>query len=151
MPLFSRNKKRAVQSLVLKLVNNNSPELAALIEGPRLEDRVNLTVVALVVPVEGGKPLAKRAFTAVTKEFSTAGVALVLEGPKPLDEVILGFRWECEMTFVRATARHLNPIGGGFYQLGFQMTELVHPGDYPDLKGLSLESPAVCGLECNGR
>ena len=138
MRLFTRDKTRAVQSFLLRVVNNNCPELAALIEGPRLENRVNLTVVVLVVPVEDGKPLAEKAFTAVTKEFSTTGLALVLDGPRALDEVLAGFRWEGEMTFIRATAKHLNPIGGGFYQLGLQMTELVYPGDFPDLESLYL-------------
>jgi hypothetical protein len=134
--LFTRDKKRAVQSFILKVVNNNCPELAALIEGPRLESRVNLTVVVLVVPVEDGRPLAKKAFSTVTKEFSTTGLALVLGEPKVLDEVIVGFRWEGEMTFIRATAKHLNPMGGGFYQLGLQMIELVCPGEFPDLESL---------------
>ena len=138
MTLFTRDKKRAVQSFILNVVNNNCPELAGLMEGPRLENRVNLTVAVLVVPVEDGRQLVDKAFTAVTKEFSTAGLALVLDGPKALDEVILGFRWEREMTFIRATARHLNPIGGGFFQLGLQMNEVVHPSDSPDLESLYL-------------
>jgi len=138
VPLFMRDRKRAVQSFILNVVNNSCPELAALIEGPRLENRVNLTLAVLVVPVENGKPLAENAFTAVTKEFSTAGLALVLDEPKALDEVIVGFRWEREMTFVRATAKHLNPMGGGFHQLGFRMTEIVHRGQYSELQSLCL-------------
>ena len=138
MPLFARDKKRAVQSFILKVVNNNCPELAALIEGPRLENRVNLTVAVLVVPVEDNQPATEKVFTAVTKEFSTTGLALVLDGPRVLDEAIVGFRWEREMTFVRATAKHLNPIGGGFYQLGMQITDMVHPGKCPALESLCL-------------
>lgn len=138
MQLFTRDRKRAVQSFILKVVNNNCPELAALIEGPRLENRVNLTLVVLVVPVENGKPLAENAFNAVTKEFSTVGLAVVLDEPKALDEVIVGFRWEREMTFIRATAKHLNPMGGGFFQLGLQMAELVHLSDFPELESLYL-------------
>ena len=136
MTLFTRDRKRSVQSFILKVVNNNCPELAALIEGPRLEQRVNLTVVVLIVPVENGKLITKKAFTAVTKEFSTTGLAVVIDEPKGLDEVIVGFRWEREKTFVRATAKHLNPMGGGFYQLGLQMTEMAHPGEYPELESL---------------
>jgi hypothetical protein len=136
--LFMRDKTRAVQSFILKVVNNNCPELAALIEGPRLENRVNLTVVVLVVPLENGQPLARKAFTAVTKEFSTTGLALVLDEPKALDEVIIGFRWQREMTFIRATAKHLNPLGGGFFQLGLQMTEMVYPNEVPGLESLYL-------------
>jgi hypothetical protein len=138
VPLFTRNKTRAVQSFILKVVNNNCPELAALTEGSRLESRVNLTVAVLVVPVEAGRPLVQKAFTAVTKEFSTTGLALVLDEPWALDEVLVGFRWQRELTFIRATAKHLNPIGGGFFQLGLQMTEVVGPDEAPDLRTLSL-------------
>jgi hypothetical protein len=134
--LFTRDKKRAVQSFILNVVNNNCPELAALVEGPRLENRVNLTVVVLVVPVENDRPLVGKAFTAVTKEFSTTGLAVVLDGPMGLDEAIVGFRWQREMTFIRAATRHLNPMGGGFFQLGLQLTEVVHPSDVPGLESL---------------
>ena len=51
--------------------------------------------------------------------------------------MILGFRFEGEMTFVRATARHLSPMGGGFYQLGFYLQEVVSLGDYPELEMMS--------------
>jgi hypothetical protein len=136
--LFTRDKKRAVQSFLVKVVNNNCPDLVALIEGPRIESRVNLTVAVLVVPVENGKPAVEKAFTTVTKGFSTTGLSLVLERPMAFDEAIVGFRWEAEMNFIRATAKHLNPMGGGFYQLGLQMTEMVHPSDVPELESLHL-------------
>lgn len=136
MPLFTRNKKIGVHSFVLKVVNNNCPELESMHEGPRLDSRVNLTVVVLIVPMENGEPQVEQAFTAVTKEFSGTGVAVVLNEPRGPDEVILGFRWEGEMIFVHAKARHLNPLGGGFYQLGFHLTEMAHPGDIPQLRSL---------------
>jgi len=137
MALFSRKKTLGVQSLVIKIVNNNCPELKALIEGPRSDSRVNLVMVAIVIPLEKDKLLIQKAFTAITKEFSTTGVALVLDGPLPLDHVILGFRFEGEMNFVHAQAKHLSPMGGGFFQLGFQLLELASPSDYPQLESMS--------------
>ncbi len=99
---------------------------------------MNLVLVVLIVPVETDRPQVGRAFTAVTKEFSNTGVAVVLEEPEELDQAILGFRFEGQMTFVRAQAKHLDPMGGGFHQLGFQMLEVVSPSDYPELESLSL-------------
>ena len=136
MSLFTRNRELPVQSFVLKLVNNNCPELEAMIEGPRLDRRVNLTVVVLIIPVEGGRPRLGESFTAVTKEFSNKGLAVVLDRPIGLDEVIVGFRWEGEMTFVRGKARHLNPLGGGFHQLGFKLNDIVQVCDYPELESV---------------
>ena len=70
----------------------------------------------------------------MTKEFSNTGVAVVLERPSGLDQAILGFRFEGEMTFVRAQAKHLSPMGGGFFQLGFRLLEVLPTADYPELK-----------------
>ena len=78
MSLFTKNKEHEVQSLMLNLVNNNCPELKGLADGPRLERRVNLTVVVLVIPVEKGKVLIEERFAAVTKEFTSRGLSLVL-------------------------------------------------------------------------
>jgi len=136
VPLFSRRKELAVQSFMLKVVNNHCQELEALAEGPRLEGRVRLTVVVLVIPVEDGRPAITQLFAAVTKEFSTSGVSLVLNEPRSLDHVILGLRHEGGLHFVHAKAKHLNPMGAGFYQLGLQLTKMVQTGDYPELEAI---------------
>ncbi len=134
MRLFSRNNELGIQSFILRLVNNNCAELESRIEGPRLDRRVNLSIVALVVPVEKDKPQIDQTFAAVTKCFSITGVSLILNEPKGLDQMILGFHWEGEMRFVRATAKHLSPMGAGFYQLGIQMTRVVHRDEHPELE-----------------
>ena len=87
------------------------------LEGPRLEGRVNLTQVLSVVPMEEGKPLVRRAFYATTKEFSTTGVALVVDKPYGLDEALLGFRRRGSIVWIRAKARHLHPLAEGFFSL----------------------------------
>ena len=133
MPLFSRNKTLEVQSFMLKFLNNNCAELESLVEGPRLDRRVNLSVVVLIIPVERGQPLVDQQFAAVTKCFSSAGVSVVLNEPTGLEDVIVGFRWECEMKFVLAKAKHLSPMGAGFYQLGLQLTRVVRPDEYTAL------------------
>jgi hypothetical protein len=66
--LLSSTKKKIheVQSFMLKVVNNTCSELRALMDGPRLERRVNLTWVVLVIPVERKQPQVKKCFAAVT-------------------------------------------------------------------------------------
>jgi hypothetical protein len=137
MPLFARNKQLRVQNFVMKLVNTNCPELKAMMEGPRADRRVNLVAVVMVIPLEDSRPQIHRTFTTVTKEFSSTGVAIVLDQAVALNEVILAFRCESEMMYVRAQAKHLSPMGGGFYHLGFHMTEVVSPADYPNLSSVS--------------
>ncbi|MGD0516516.1 MAG: hypothetical protein ABSA26_03190 [Thermoguttaceae bacterium] len=131
-----RKKTREVQNFVLKVVNNNCPELKALFEGPRRDKRANLTLVVLVVPLEDGKLQANDAFFAITQELSITGVGIILDRQRSLDEVILGFRLGADLTYVRAAAKHLSPMGGGFFHLGLEMTEIVHQGDYPQLEKL---------------
>ena len=132
--LQNRKKTLGVQNFVLKIVNNNCPELKALMEGPRNDKRVNLSLVVLVVPLEDGKLQVGDAFYAVTREFSSNGVGIILSRQLALDEVVLGFRVESEMTFVHATAKHLNSMGYGFYYLGLEMTEIAPPSKYPALQ-----------------
>ena len=133
MSLFCEKKDLRVQNFVLKLLNNNCPGLRAMMEGPRVDRRVNMVLVVMIIPIENDRLQIDQAFTAVTKEFSNAGASVVLDEPNELDQVVLGFRFEGDMHFVRAEARHLDPMGGGFYQLGFQMVEVVSGSHYPEL------------------
>jgi hypothetical protein len=133
MRLFTRNKDVAVQSLIVKLINNNCADVDALYEGPRVERRVNLTEVVHLVPVENKSPAIGRACTAVTKEFSSTGTSVVVREAFPEDEMFLGLQLEGETKWVRAKAKHLRPMGGGFHLLGLRLTEVIHVGDYPQL------------------
>jgi hypothetical protein len=130
----TRKKLLGVQNFILKVINNNCPELKACIEGPRKDKRVNLSLVVLVVPLEDGQLQIGNAFHAVTKEFSITGVGILLNRQYPLDEVILGFRFESNMTFIRARAKHLSPMSNGFYHLGLELTEVVPSSKYPELQ-----------------
>jgi hypothetical protein len=136
--LFTKKHDVAVQNFILKLVNNNCPDLKVLADGPRLERRVNLTIPVLVIPVEKREPVCEQAFTVVSKEFSSTGIGLVLDRPRNLDKVILGFYWEHEMNYVWAEVKHLTVLGGGFYHLGLKMTKMIYVSDYPELGKMSL-------------
>ncbi len=138
MLTFFQKKEHEAQSFMLKLVNNNCPELRALDDGPRLEPRANLTLVVLVIPIVQQRPKIERMFAAVTKEFTTLGLSLVLNDPRAVEEVVLAFRFEGETKFVRAAAKHLSPMGAGFYQLGLQLKQMMHPSDWPELEGITL-------------
>ncbi len=136
--LFNKRNDREIQSFLLKVVNNNCQELRALMDGPRSESRVPMVGVVLVIPMVQEELAIGQAFTTITKEISTTGMSLVLSEPRGLNEVIVGVRWEGDMTYLRAVAKHLNPLGGGFFQLGIRVTSLAHPSDYPQLESLSV-------------
>ena len=134
---FSRSKKRAVNNFILKLINNNCTDALRLQDGPRDENRVNISVVVLVIPLEKKKLEVVKAFHAVTKDFSSNSVSVMVDSQRAVDQVILAFRFEGEMFYSRAKAKHLSPLGGGFHQLGFHLEEMVVPADYPGLAKLS--------------
>ena len=136
MAIFGKKKDAGVHSFIVSLLNQNCSALKERLEGPRLEGRVNLTLVVMVVPMEDGKHDPRRAFAATTKEFSSSGVAVVIDHPHGLDEAILGFSWRGSVAWIHAKAKHLHPMGGGFFQLGFRMTERLHSSDYPELEQL---------------
>ncbi len=138
MSLFSRNKSAKVQSLILKLVNTNCPSIALREEDLRKDRRINLSLVVAVIPLEEGKLQAKQMFTAVSREFSNEGLSLILDRPRGFHQAILGIRIEREMVFLRAEAKHLSPMGGGFFQLGFQLLDAVSPDKFPELANVSL-------------
>ena len=133
MSLFAENKDFKVRALILKLVNNSCPELKGQLEDARSDNRVNLATVVAVVPIKEGKIQLDEAFTAMTKNFANQGVSIVVEHPLALDQVILGFRTDGETASVRAEAKHLNAVGGGFFQIGFRLLEVVSVADYPGL------------------
>ena len=137
MSLFARNKELGVQSFIVKLVNNNCPELKALIEGPRTDRRVNLTIPVAVIPVQNKRLLVKQGFFAVTKEFSGAGVGVVLDKPRGPDVAVLGVHFDGETTFLRGTARHLDPMGGGFFLAGYKLSDVVRALEHPELSSVT--------------
>ncbi|MBN1912563.1 MAG: hypothetical protein JW818_22775 [Pirellulales bacterium] len=137
MRLFVRNHERDVQGFILHLVNRNCPELRTADEGPRLERRTNLTVPVLVVPLVEREPMLDQAFATVTKEFAATGVSLVLGELHTLDEAVLVFQHGGKTTFLRAKARHLSPMGAGFFQLGMRLISILTPSDYPGLAELA--------------
>ena len=137
LSLFSRNRQREVQSFVLNLLNNHCPNLHLADEELRLESRVNLTLVVLVVPVKDGKVQIDQTLVTVSKDFSNTGVSLVLSEPHALDEVVLGFQRRGSVTFIRAKAKHLSPMGAGFFKLGLKLHEVLASDEYPELSDLA--------------
>lgn len=136
LSMFSRNREHEIQSFVLNLVNNHCPRFSFGREELRLDSRVNLTTVVLVVPLEHGRVQADQSLVTVTADFSSTGVSLVFGESHGFDEVILGFQRRTSMTFIRAKAKHSSPMGAGFYRQGFKLVEVVPADEYPELKSL---------------
>jgi hypothetical protein len=135
---FRNPKALAVKNRILELIGETSSGLANRTEGRRIDSRIKRVVVGIVVPIEDRRLQTDRAFTVLTKDFSSAGVAIVVNQPGGPEQAILGFRLEAAMTFFRAESRHMEPMGGGFFQIGYQLFEVVSARDYPELTSLSI-------------
>ena len=121
-----------VKNLVSRLLNNDRPG------GQRVDSRTIRVVVGIVIPIADRQPQIGQAFTATTNDFSNTGVAMVINQPQAPDMAILGFHLSGKMVFFRAEAKHTEPMGGGFYQHGYQLFEVVSLNDYPELESLKL-------------
>jgi hypothetical protein len=131
----SRRLKEA-QGYLMKILNNNCPQLEAYSHGEREERRMNLTVVAFVVPVRAGSLDIAAAKATVTKEFSVSGLSVILGDAIDTEEAVLAIKWEDTTTYLRGDVKHQSPIGAGLWQCGVQVTEVVPPGEYPELATL---------------
>jgi hypothetical protein len=134
----SRHKERDVQKLLVQVLNNNCSDVSAMIEGPRVEGRVNLTLAVQVMPLAGGKPVVEQAFAAVTKEFSSTGLSLVVDHPLGHEDWLVGLSWEGRMSYIHGQFRHQDPLGAGFWIVGLQLLEVFPEDRFPDLKRLCI-------------
>jgi hypothetical protein len=133
-----RNQQIEIQRLLTKIINAHCPALHAVRGGPRGEVRVNLTLPVIVIPQVGREPAADQAFVTVTKEVSSNGLSLVLTERINSDKVFLIMKLENELKYARAEIKHQNPLGAGLYQAGVQLIEIIAPGDYPQMMGMTI-------------
>lgn len=134
----SRAKERDVQKVLVQVLNNNCTEVSNLIEGPRLEGRVNLTIAVHVMPWANGRPVVEQSFPAVTKEFSSAGVSIVSDHPLGYEDLVVGLTWQGRISFLRGQFRHQDPLGAGFWIVGLQLHEVLDQDRWPELKQLTI-------------
>ena len=94
--------------------------------------------MVIVVPSIDDRPSREQAFATVTREVSSVGMSLVLSERLAVSEVFLVLEVEREMKYVKADVRHQGPLGAGLWQAGVQLTEIITPGDYPELRPLKI-------------
>lgn len=136
MVFFAQRRFSDVETFLLKYVNNQFNTEDSLYLQRRRESRARLNVVVLVIPFEDGQFLLRERFTAVSKEFSSHGMSLILSEPQGLEEVVIALKFQETTRFLLGEAKHMSPMGGGFYQLGIEFREVLHPGDHRELRDI---------------
>ena len=105
-------------------------------KGNRVDSRSNRTLPLVLVPWIDETPRPDGAVTALTKNLSSHGLTVLYVDPVEAEEVVVGFCIESQPYFVLGNIRHRTPLGGGFFQLGIELTRILTATDEPALETL---------------
>jgi len=117
------------------LVDLSSPNLPPLEGDARAQARSNRALPALLTPWEHAQPVVDESTYALTKDVSDRGLSLVLGQPFKSFEVAVGL-WVDSPRFVLGEVRQNVPLGGGFWQIGVELTGLLDCAQYPQIQSL---------------
>lgn len=132
-----RKKQQEAQRLLVRILNQQHQTNVRMTD-VRQEQRSNTTVPVIIVPYVKGKPLIDEAVHATTRDLSSAGIGLVADRSIDTQEVLIGFRSEEDVFFIRATVKYQDRISPTFFQIGASASEVLHASDYPLLATLPL-------------
>jgi hypothetical protein len=136
--MFSYDTRRRlgkVRGFLRQLVDLTSPNAPPLDGESRSEGRSNRSLPVLLAPWEHGEAVVDESTYAVTKDFSERGLSLTLPQPFKADEVVVGV-WLESPRFVLGEIRQNTPLGGGFWQLGVELSDFLDMAEYPQLRSL---------------
>jgi hypothetical protein len=130
-----KNKQVEVRDLLRRITDLSTPNLSPMEGEARSDNRYNRTFPVLLAPMIDGQIVVDEATSALTKDFSDRGIALVLHQPLHAETVLVGLvltheRDDLETLqthYASGTVRQSVPLGGGFWQLGVELSALVDP------------------------
>jgi hypothetical protein len=141
--MFSFNRRRKqvrMWSTIGCIIDLTNPDLRAPLSNARAFERFNRSIPVVVAPWEEGRPVTRDARTCMTKDICEQGIGVILPQPLIMDQVFLGL-WPPASrriaggnrpTFVVGHIRHCARAGGGFWQLGIELTQIVEQMDTSD-------------------
>lgn len=137
----TREELRSLLNRITDLTNPNVPPLDGEF---RAENRSNRSIPVLLVPWQDERPLVDEATTALTKDFSDRGLALVLHQPLHVERVVVGFLLSRdshdllggEPRFLVGNVVQNVALGGGYWQLGLELSEVITTSDNKSLASL---------------
>lgn len=119
-----------VQPYLRRICDLTTPNLVAPLDDFRSENRYNRAIPTLLCPWEGDRPLKDEAGFVMTKDFSEQAVGLILHQPFHADRVVLGYNLPDDAEgwpwFFLGELRRCEPVGGGFWELGVELTEFAN-------------------------
>ena len=132
----SQAEQSGVQPSLLQLDIHANPVKGVCFSERRLEQRVELVVAALVVPMEGEVPDTARAFTAIAKDISNKGIGLIAHHFRMVPEVLICVWSDGELKLLHAAVRYRKELTRGWIR--FRRGSPPHCGEERVSRALSL-------------
>lgn len=121
---FSLQKRRRVQAILTKRVNERCTQEMYGGSGERGPNRMPMAKAMVVVPSARKDWDFENAFIAISRDISSTGMSIChsrrLEG-----EVLVEIPGENSSTFARMAVQHSTEIGHGYWQVGMKAEEVV--------------------------
>ena len=146
LSIFSRKQRVECYPFVRKICDLTAPNMPSVEEG-RCERRYNRSLPVILCPWKDEELFTDKCVMAITKDISDQGLSLILTHPLGADQMIIAF-WlraaELEEPWCfRVRQRSEWPLGGGFWQIGFELREYMNREWREKLKALR---PVAAGL-----
>jgi hypothetical protein len=134
LPSDTAMNRSEAQQLLAALGNRNTRGRVDRVEHGHMEQRAELNVGILVVPLSDESPDIAKAFTAMTKDVSSTGIGVVSNRSLPTAEALLRLSGSSETRLLRTTVRNRKDIGLGWIRFDMEVTGVVDKSEYPQLK-----------------
>ena len=148
-PFNQRHKKQEVWKFLRRIIDKNSAEKLLVKEDVRSGNRIPFCLPVMLQPCLNEQPLQCEPIFALTRDLSDDGVAVVASQPLDLSQIICVIRQDRPI-FLLGDIRQCIYLGGGFWKVGMQLTEILSSQEYLALGSLSkqLNPEAEWDLNC---
>lgn len=135
-PFNQRTKKQEVWKCLRRILDRNAAEQLLLGKEDRKEKRIPFSLPVLLQPCLADQHTWCEPIFAVTKDLSDDGVAVIAR--QSLDQsTVICVIWADGPIFLSGEIRQCQHLGGGFWKIGMELSEIVSSLDFPMLRSLS--------------
>jgi hypothetical protein len=138
-----RKKQLDVQAFLRRAIDASTPNRPPVEGESRWDTRANRTFPLVMAPWVDGRLCAESAMTALSKNISSQGLTAILAAPIRAEQLVICFVLEGQAYYLLGEVRHRTPLGGGFWQLGIELTKLLTPAEEPALEQLQPMTEAL--------
>ena len=135
-PFNQRKKKQEVWKCLRRILDRNSAEQLLRGTEDRKEKRIPFSLPVLLQPCLEDQHTWCEPVFAITKDLSDDGVAVIARQSLDQSPVICVI-WEDGPIYLSGEIRQCLHLGGGFWKIGMELSEIVSSMDFPLLYALS--------------